>query len=217
MFVFLITIAPWIMRNQMVMGYTGLRDNFGEELYLGNHQGAPEASGLIMGWMHPVWNPQELEKYRQQGELAYMQEKKQLAGQFIRSHPYKFGLLTLKRILYFWSGAPDETRVHPTNLRTRTAFLFTTALLSFWGAMRMMKRRVFGAHLFLSVLLLYPLVFYVIHVNPRYRHPIEPIMTILIAYLFCSAAQEKPAILRFSGKESFRGSPQELQAEALRK
>src|SRR5438270_2365979 len=94
-FVFLLTLLPWIIRNRTVMGYTGLRDNFGEELFLGNHEAGPgfEPTGFNMSWAHPVWNSRELDKYRQQGELAYIQEKKQLAEQFIREHPGTFALV----------------------------------------------------------------------------------------------------------------------------
>lgn len=220
LFVFAVSLLPWIVRNQLVMGYTGLRDNFGEELFLGNHEAGPgfEPTGFNMSWAHPVWNSRELEKYRQQGELAYIQGKKQIAERFIREHPDVFALVTLKRIVYFWSGSPEEPRVHPTDPRMRTALLFTTAFLSFWGVFRMIWRRVPGASLFLWVLLLYPLVFYITHTNPRYRHPIEPLMTILIVYLFCSAEGERPRLSVFrKWIKAAQPSSKELQTEALRK
>jgi 4-amino-4-deoxy-L-arabinose transferase-like glycosyltransferase len=218
--VFLLTMLPWMIRNRVVMGYTGLRDNFGEELFLGNHEAGSgfEPTGFNMSWSHPVWNSRELERYRQEGELAYIAEKKQIAEQFIREHPGTFALVTLKRIVYFWSGSPEEPRVHPTDPRLRTAFLFTTAFFSFWGAVRTIRRSVPSAYLFLSVLSLYPLVFYITHTNPRYRHPIEPIMTILICYLFCSAAEEKSRMAKFWRRNRMiQPSAEELQAETLRK
>jgi len=217
--ILLLTILPWLIRNQRVMGYAGLRDNFGEELFLGNHEAGPgfEPTGFNMSWSHPVWNSRELEKYRQQGELAYIAEKKQIAEEFIREHPATFVLVTAKRIVYFWSGSPEEPRVHPTDPRFRTALLFTTAFFSFWGVLRMIRRRVPGSYLFLSVLLLYPLVFYITHTNPRYRHPIEPIMTILIAYLFWSASQEKSRVAAYwKRNRTAQPSTEDLQAEALR-
>ncbi|HEX7961789.1 MAG TPA: glycosyltransferase family 39 protein, partial [Terriglobales bacterium] len=142
-FIFALTLVPWIVRNRVVMGYTGLRDNFGEELFLGNHEAGRgfEPTGFNMSWAHPVWNTRELDKYREQGELAYIQEKKQIAEGFIREHPGVFALVTLKRIIYFWSGSPEEPRVHPTDPQVRTALLFTTAFVSFWGVFRMFRRR----------------------------------------------------------------------------
>jgi len=81
----------------------------------------------------------------------------------------------------------------------------------------MIRRRVPGSYLFLSVLLLYPLVFYITHTNPRYRHPIEPIMTILIAYLFWSASQEKSRVAAYwKRNRTAQPSTEDLQAEALR-
>ena len=217
--VLVLTILPWIIRNRVVMGYTGLRDNFGEELFLGNHEAGPgfEPTGFNMAWSHPVWNSRELAKYRQMGELSYIAEKQQIAVRFIREHPAIFASTTLKRIVYFWSGSPDEPRVHPTDPLVRTALLFTTAFLSFWGVIRMIRRREPGAYLFFSVLLLYPLVFYITHTNPRYRHPIEPIMTVLIVYLFSTAAQEKSRVAELWKRKRTAQPTEELQAEALRK
>ncbi len=194
----IVTSLPWCLRNYAALGYFGLRDNFGEELYLGNHL---YAQGYNMFWAHPLWNPVELENYRREGEIKFIQERKKIAGAYIASHPGEFAINTLRRIGYFWSGSPDESRVIPGEMHLRMSFLFTTAFLSFWGCLRMRRMRVRGWSLFFFLLLLYPGVFYITHTNPRYRHPIEPEMTILIVYLFCSSRDQEPVFLR-SGKQN---------------
>ncbi len=189
----LVTALPWCFRNYSALGYFGLRDNFGEELYLGNYY---HGQGYNLFWNHPLWNQRELESYRKEGEIQYIQKRKKMAEEFIASHPGEFALNTLRRIVYFWSGSPDEDRVIPGEIRSRMSFLFTTAVLAFWGCLRMRRMHVPGWTLFWFLLLLYPAVFYVTHTNPRYRHPIEPEMTILIVYLFLSYAGEAPNFLQ---------------------
>ncbi|HZS28419.1 MAG TPA: glycosyltransferase family 39 protein [Candidatus Angelobacter sp.] len=185
--------VPWIARNYITMHYLGLRSNFGEELYLGNQ---PGAEGLIIIWKHPIWNNAELNDYQRLGEIAYIAGKRRLAVEFIRSHPGTFFAITLKRIAYFWCGAPDDPRVHPSNVVVRTTFLFMMSLLGFWGCMRAVRKKVPGGWLLLSVLVFYPLIFYITHTHVRYRHPVDPILLLAAAYLFFSHSQEKPRIIK---------------------
>jgi hypothetical protein len=55
------------------------------------------------------------------------------------------------------------------------------------GLALMWRRRVPGAGLFLLIFALAPLPYYVITVQARFRHPIEPLIAILGVYLFRSA------------------------------
>ncbi len=183
--------VPWVARNYLTMHYLGLRSNFGEELYLGNQ---PGAEGLIVMWKHPIWNNAELNDYRRLGEIAYIAQKRKLAMDFIRSHPGTFFVITLKRIAYFWCGAPDDPRVHPSNVAVRTTFLFMMSLLGLWGCVRAIRKKVPGGRLLLSVLIFYPLIFYITHTHVRYRHPVDPILLLAAAYLFFSHSPEKPLL-----------------------
>jgi 4-amino-4-deoxy-L-arabinose transferase-like glycosyltransferase len=175
--------VPWVARNYITMHYLGLRSNFGEELYLGNQ---PGADGLIVQGKHPIWNSAELNKYQQMGEISYIAEKRRLAVEFIRSHPGTFATISLNRVAYFWCGAPDDPRVHPSNVVVRTTFLFMMALLGFWGCAHSIRKKVPGGWLLLSVLIFYPLVFYITHTHVRYRHPVDPILFLGAVYLFVS-------------------------------
>jgi hypothetical protein len=151
-----------------------MRSNFGMELYLGNHEGA---RGYIMGWKHPVWNDEEMERYRSLGEIAYVHEKGRTARAWIASHPAEFVRLSLTRCLIFWAGVPERTRVGPfDNVQIRHAMYFSSSVLALWGALLACRRRLRGASLYLGLFALYPLVYYITHNHARYRAPIEPLM-----------------------------------------
>jgi hypothetical protein len=58
----------------------------------------------------------------------------------------------------------------------------------FWGSGRALRRKCPGACLLFWMILLYPAIYYVVFPSQRYRHPIEPVMTILGVYLLTEAA-----------------------------
>jgi len=55
----------------------------------------------------------------------------------------------------------------------------------------MLRRRVPGAGLFLLAFLLVPLPYYLLTVQARFRHPIEPLIAVLAVYLFRSAEKNR--------------------------
>jgi hypothetical protein len=65
-------------------------------------------------------------------------------------------------------------------------------VLSFWGLARALRKRQRGAWLFLWLVLSYPAVYYFVFPHPRYRHPIEPELGILIVYLISQAEGRRP-------------------------
>ena len=98
-------IAPWILRNEHVMGkFIFPRSNFGFELYMGNH-GEGYSRGTFRG---PFWNLAERQEYDTLGEIAYMSNKQRRSIAFIAQHPGDFVLSSLKRGIFFWITAPDE-------------------------------------------------------------------------------------------------------------
>jgi len=50
-----------------------------------------------------------------------------------------------------------------------------------------LKNRIPGSRLFLWAFLLMPLAYYFLTVQARFRHPLEPLITIFTVYLFRSA------------------------------
>ena len=178
--VFFLVLSPWVIRNYHVFGrFVFLRDDFGLQLRLGN---GPYADGMLMAYLQPNLNRLELEKFQRMGELAYAEASKRQAYDWIRSHPARFALISLKRLFYYWNGVPRETGSRaPADFRT-SAFL-ATSVLAIWGAIRAVCRHKPAAWLFAGLLLFYPAVYYFVFPHARYRHPIEPELTILAVYL----------------------------------
>ncbi len=178
--VFFAVLSPWVIRNYEVFHrFVFLRDDFGLQVRLGN---GPYADGMLMAYLQPNLNKLELEKFQNEGELAYAESCKRQAFDWIRAHPGRFAVISLKRFFYYWNGVPRETNsVAPVDFRT-SAFL-STSVLALWGAIRAVRQKRPGAWLFASLILFYPAIYYFVYPHARYRHPIEPELTILIVFL----------------------------------
>jgi hypothetical protein len=196
-------VAPWAARNYAAFGkFVFPRSDFGEELYMGNHEGS---EGLCMFWDHPVWNKYEMARFSQLGELRYVAEKQQIAENWIKQHPGRFAQLTLKRVGFFWFDIPEEGRMATRfGMGSRHALFFGFVLLAFWGLWRAWRRQVKGAFLFSGLFLFYPLVYYITHCHPRYQHPITPEMLLLAVFLLHSASQEPSALRLRLGRAGWR-------------
>lgn len=185
--VFLLCIAPWLTRNYEVFGkLIFIRSNFGAELRIGN---GPNADGTWQEYLHPTQNVYEMRRYRELGELGYVAARKREAMDFIRGNFGRFLWLCLKRFVYYWGGVP---RAAGGFALAFGKFLFlASSVLGLWGLGRAVRQRKCGAGLFLWLILCYPAIFYVVFPHPRYRHPIEPELLILIVYVFCQAGQRR--------------------------
>ncbi len=59
------------------------------------------------------------------------------------------------------------------------------------GLALMLQRKVEGAGLFAAIFLLLPLPYYLVTVQPRFRHPMEPLIAVLAVYLFRSTERKR--------------------------
>lgn len=174
------TIGPWIIRDYEVFHkFIFIRSNFGAELRMGN---APDAEGIWLWYSHPTTNVLQFKEYQRLGETAYVAERKQEALDFIRAHPGRFAVLTFRRFVYFWDDTPQGSQ-HPISGALRNSLFLASSVLAFWGMGHAIRRREVGRWLYAGLLFSYPLVYYVVFPHPRYRHPIEPEMVILAAYV----------------------------------
>jgi 4-amino-4-deoxy-L-arabinose transferase-like glycosyltransferase len=192
--VFFAVLSPWIIRNYFAFGrFVFLRDDFGLQIRLGN---GPYADGMLMAYLQPNLNKLELEKFQSMGELAYAQSCKQQAYDWIREHPARFAIISLKRFFYYWNGVPRETSSRaPVDFRT-SAFL-ATSVLAIWGLILALRQKRPAAWLFVGLMIFYPAIYYFVYPHARYRHPIEPALTILIVFL----------LTEVSWRRSLRASP----------
>ncbi len=186
--IFWMTIMPWLIRNDRVMGRpVFIRDNFGVELRIGNN---PLAEGIYVVALHPIQNQLQYENYKRLGEPAFASEQGRLAKAWIAQHPAKFSVLCFRRFVFFWAGLPKTTNIEGLQEAKNSLYL-ATSLLAIGGLWFACKRRVCGIFLFAALLISYPLAYYLTFPQPRYRHPIEPQLLILAVYL---VTQAKPRV-----------------------
>jgi 4-amino-4-deoxy-L-arabinose transferase-like glycosyltransferase len=184
--VFVACITPWTVRNYQTFGkFIFIRDNAGAELRLGN---GPRADGTWMQYLHPTQNVYAMGQYKAMGELAYVAMRKQQALDYIKADYGRFAILCLKRFVYFWDGPPKTSQIWWL-AQARNSLFLTSSVLMFWGLGRALRQRRPGAWLLFWLILFYPAIYYVVFPGQRYRHPIEPEITILGVYLVTEAGK----------------------------
>ena len=165
-------LVPWTIRNYASFDrLVPIRDNFGLELWLGNHEG--EALLTENDFQQMVAD------YRQLGELRFMDTKRQIAVQFIRQHPESFFRLSCQRVFKYWT-AP------------RGSVWIFISLLAWLGMFLALWNRGMEALPYAAVLIVFPLVYYFTHTGSTYRHPCEPVMLVLAAYASVTAFRGSP-------------------------
>lgn len=188
--VFIACVTPWIVRNYQTFGrFIFIRDNFGVELRLGNGTGA---DGTWMQYLHPTQDLYAMRQYTTMGELAYIDLRKRQAVDYIKADYARFAILCLKRFIYFWAGPPRLAQIWWL-AEVKNSLFLASSVLMFWGLARALRRRKPGAWLLFWLILLYPAIYYVVFPGQRYRHPVEPEMTILGVYLLTEAGKRDHA------------------------
>ncbi len=124
------------------------------------------------------------------GELAYIAMRKRQALDYIEADYGRFAVLCLKRFIYFWAGPPRLAQIWWL-AQVKNSLFLASSVLMFWGLGRALRRRKPGAWLLFWLILLYPAIYYVVFPGQRYRHPIEPEMTILGVYLLTEAGKKR--------------------------
>ncbi len=182
--IFVAIIMPWLVRNDRVFGKpVFLRTNFGAELRMGN---GPYADGTWQSYLHPVHDVAEFDRYVKMGELNYVKARKEEAVAWMRANPIRFLVVSLRKIIYYWYGVPRQ--MNPQWLEPiKNSMFATSSLLTFFGLLLALRQRRPQAWLFFWLLLLYPLVYYVVFPHARYRHPIDPAITILCVFVLSQA------------------------------
>jgi hypothetical protein len=179
-FVFFLVLSPWLVRNYEVFGrFVFIRDDFGLQFRLGNNK---MSDGMLFATLQPNLNKPELQKFQRMGEIAYEADCRRLALDWIRAHPGRFAVISMKRFFYYWNGVPRNTdSVAPWDFRS-SAFL-ASSVLALWGLGRALRQTRPGAWLFAGLVATYPTVYYFVYPHARYRHPIEPELFILMVFL----------------------------------
>jgi 4-amino-4-deoxy-L-arabinose transferase-like glycosyltransferase len=174
-------LSPWIIRNSITFqGPMFTRSGMGSELYGGmmleSQVGRTHHHGLLI-------SPPEQKLYRELGESAYMSQRRHDAVQLILAHPEDLIRLSLFRVFLYWFGNWYHLDYFGGAAAAPRLALFgligAIGLASFFFIV--WKRHPYWT-LYAIPIVIFPCLYYLTHVEARYRHPIEPFLTILTAY-----------------------------------
>jgi 4-amino-4-deoxy-L-arabinose transferase-like glycosyltransferase len=180
-----VTIMPWVVRNERVLHHPVVfKDGFWLEVCVGN------VNGSLHWWdaeEHPSGSARESAQYARMGEWSYMAAKRRQAAAYIANHPRAYAFRSLRHAVFMWTGFwsfnPEYLRQEPFDPEN-ICFLSSLTLLSLAGLYRMFRAgKPEMAMLYLLVLLSFPVPYYLSHLDPGFRHPVDPLLLILA----CSA------------------------------
>lgn len=178
----LAVVAPWFVRNyQTFAQFLPFRSNFWLEVQLGNNQ---QAIWRMTGEGHPASDDNEFAAYQQLGELQYMAQKRRQSIAFIKANPGTFLKLTVRRMLFVWTGfwSLDQRYLALEPLQIPFIFFSTTLSLLMALGLYTVGRSAPAYFIPLGLMILcQPLVYYVTHPAIEYRHAIDPIIVLLAA------------------------------------
>lgn len=178
-----VTVSPWFIRNYETFGkFIPFRGNLGFEFYCGNNQDS-------WHWDPPGYHPsdtaQEWKEYQQLGEMGYMARKRERAFAFIGRHRRLYATMTLRRVLYMWTGfwsfGERYLKEEPFDVPN---MIFCTGLtvVMLLGLRQAFRDGIDGAMPYVIVFLFFPLVYYLTHPEDYYRRPIDSLFVVLGAY-----------------------------------
>jgi hypothetical protein len=172
-----LVMLPWTIRNYTVFHrLMPIRDNFGLELWIGNHEGVTH----VFDRDFPLLDPTE---YNRLGEIRFMETKRDIALKFVGGNPAAFLRLSARRCFQFWSS-PEKS------------LWLGLSLLAWIGLVLVLWRKGFAAIPFAIVMLVFPVAYYVTHVFSSYRHPMEWVILLLAGYAMTSAVEAAGPLLR---------------------
>ncbi len=175
-------LSPWVIRNQEVFHqHPILRDGFWGEFYAGNNG---DSSHSNPEWVHPASSPREMLRYQELGETRYMAEKKRLSVQHVRTHPAQFVVLSMRRLVRFWTGYWSFSRSYLSDQELdipNVPFCTILTLLMLLGLHTAWRRSPMETLPYVAAFVLFPLPYYVTHASVDYRQPIEPLVVVMVA------------------------------------
>jgi 4-amino-4-deoxy-L-arabinose transferase-like glycosyltransferase len=188
---FLIIVTPWIWRCSRTYGrFVAFRGSFGLEVLVGN---SSDTSSPANWNVLPGFNQSELQELQRVGEPAYMAEKQHEASEFIAHHTLRYAGLTLRRVLNTWTGLwefPPPWKMDESGLPNIFMYSFISFLAFAGLALAIHSGREMAAPLaFLP--LFFPAAYYLTHSDMGFRHPIDPVLVVLMAYGAIAIREQK--------------------------
>ncbi len=201
---FVLAVLPWTIRNYYAVdGFVFVKSNFGLELWLGNN---PAVKTVYSPDLHPMSSYLERVQLILSGEPNYNKTKQREAIAFIRAHPRVFLKNLYDRFVDTWAATYDSLvdpwipMLHLS--RADVWFCSVFSVVSFAGMILALRANFPDSLPLAMCLLLFPIPYYITHTALRYRHPIDPFMTIFTVYAIvrlCSALQGRVALDKGEG------------------
>lgn len=173
---------PWTARNYVHFHrFIPLRSNFPYEFWSGNNEIFDEHSRAV----NRITRYEQVHLYAQLGENAFLEQKKEEAVRFVRTHPALYAQLFGRRVVATWlgTGSPWQDFVNTNSLLARFLIGWNAVALvaMLAGLVRLfLLRRVYLVPI-AAFPIVFPLTFYIAHTSLRHRHPCDPIVGLLIA------------------------------------
>src|SRR5208282_5692136 len=192
----LLTCLPWTSRNYVQFHrLIPLRSNFPYELWSGNNEIFDEHSREV----NRITRYEQVRLYAKLGEDDFLEDKRQKATEFIRTHPALYAQLLGRRIVATWLGveSPWQDFFRAESLLVRLILIWNA--LTLLGVLAGLLRLLLARNPFFLPVAVYPLVFpltfYIAHTSLRHRHPCDPILALLLAIALLGGrlAQHKQA------------------------
>jgi hypothetical protein len=165
-----LVVSPWVLRNYHRLGGLVLRTNLGMTLYASNNECAAPSlaengrSGCYSAH-HPNLNMSEARLLRALGEVEYDRRRTADAKSWVMAHPAHFLRLTAKRFREFWFPPPEQ---HDYAVYV----IWLATVLAIPGLILMIKHREPVTAFMVAVQLIYPLIYYLVVSDVRYRYPV---------------------------------------------
>jgi hypothetical protein len=150
---------------------------------------------------HPNSSRPEAEYLRRVGEVRYDKNRTADAKAWIRAHPALFLKLTVRRIVEFWFppaevippeyafsnnfGLADYNERWMHQQHSIDYAIWTVTGISIFGLALMVFRRQTVVVFVLAVLVVYPVMYYVVVSDVRYRYPVLWLSLLPAGYFIC--------------------------------
>lgn len=212
----ILVVSPWVIRNERAFHrFIPIRDNLALEFCVGNSGNSSETMDLLAGPWLPWVNDKEWKAYQRMGEIAYFHWKGQQARAYIEAHPIWFVGMTVRRIVFVWTGIWSFS-AHYENEQTldflAMPLLTLLSVLTFLGLRRAFcERGVNVAMPYALMLFFFPLIYYLTHVERWYRCAMDPFIVALAAYEVHSRAKVWLPTMRKAFSEGKRIGHREIR------
>jgi len=185
-FFLLLAVLPWMARDYFVVdGFVPIKSNFGVELWLGNN--ATVTTGVWSPENHPMNNFSQRLSLIMNGEPGYARDRQRAALAFIHANPRRFAELLGRRVADTWTAVYDSREDKWMNvLHLRMAEVYFCIALSAFAAIGLvlsLRRSVMEALPLAVCVVAFPIPYYLTHTSLRYRHPIDPVLTLFAVYV----------------------------------